>query len=560
MRPKVHLRLCVGSVLLSLPVVATSSDAVTVDALPGSSLPAAPSAAIVSTSSPTGAFGRFHATPVVRTESVPGLARKVRAAGEHDLRSASPARTGPLDASLLDDLDIPSTALAAYQVAATTMTQADPSCGVDWAVLAAIGRVETDHGRHAGAELTDDGTSRPLIRGVALNGKGPVAEIRDTDGGRLDGDKVWDRAVGPMQFLPATWGYAGVDADGDGVRDPDDLNDAALAAAVYLCASPGRLDSKAGARTALYRYNPSDAYVALVLRLAQAYRDGDLAQVPTSGTTLALEAIGPGTAATDAPPSNGDGGPPTDGDDGSGAGRTGNGGGSDDDGSKDDGTKGGEKPGQGQDRGPGGTTDAELKEPVEESPVKDGDEPDSFEPGKEPEPEPEPTDEPEPQPTDEPEPEPTDAPQPEPTDEPEPQPTDEPEPQPTDEPEPVLADVTGVLTLLEDAPTEDGGTEDQWYLDEAYVDEVPVDEVPVDDVLLDFGDEEWLTLPALADHDLDGTPETNSEELAGLLGQEVVLTLEEGTEPAVVHAVNAQPYLSRRASDAPPRPTDHPSS
>ena len=48
-----------------------------------------------------------------------------------------------------------------------------------------------------------------------------------------------DRAVGPMQFLPASWARYGADGNGDGVRDPHQLDDAALAAAAYLCAGPG---------------------------------------------------------------------------------------------------------------------------------------------------------------------------------------------------------------------------------------------------------------------------------------------------------------------------------
>ncbi len=46
---------------------------------------------------------------------------------------------------------------------------------------------------------------------------------------------TYDRAVGPMQFLPGTWGRWGSDGDRDGVSDPQDVDDAALAAARYLC-------------------------------------------------------------------------------------------------------------------------------------------------------------------------------------------------------------------------------------------------------------------------------------------------------------------------------------
>jgi membrane-bound lytic murein transglycosylase B len=145
--------------------------------------------------------------------------------------------TPELASSAYSELDIPDTALAAYQRAAVVMEQVDESCGLSWTLLAAIGRVESDHGRYAGSQLLTDGTSSPEIRGVPLDGRGPVAKIRDTDGGRLDRDTLWDRAVGPMQFLPSTWSVVGVDADSDGVRSPHDIDDAALATGVFLCSA-----------------------------------------------------------------------------------------------------------------------------------------------------------------------------------------------------------------------------------------------------------------------------------------------------------------------------------
>ena len=82
------------------------------------------------------------------------------------------------------------------------MATADPGCDVSWTLLAAIGRVESNHGRFGGAQLGSDGVSRPEIRGPQLNGAGAFAAIKDSDHGVLDHDKVWDRAVGQMQFLP----------------------------------------------------------------------------------------------------------------------------------------------------------------------------------------------------------------------------------------------------------------------------------------------------------------------------------------------------------------------
>ena len=125
-------------------------------------------------------------------------------------------------------------------------SKSDPSCHLDWSILAGIGRVESNHGRYGGSQVYADGSTSPHIVGLALNGVGNVASISDTDDGKLDGDTTWDRAVGPMQFIPSTWAVVGTDADGDGVRDPHDIDDAALSAGVYLCAGDRDLGTDAG--------------------------------------------------------------------------------------------------------------------------------------------------------------------------------------------------------------------------------------------------------------------------------------------------------------------------
>lgn len=202
----------------------------------------------------------------------------------------------------LGHYDIPLTALLAYQRAAGILKAVKPSCGLQWTLLAAIGRVESDHGRYAGATLDVDGVSTPRVVGVALDGKGPVSAIRDTDGGELDQDRKWDRAVGPMQFLPATWEMVGVDGDGDGNRSVDDLDDAALAAGVYLCAGPeGDLGSNAAKDSALHRYNDSDSYVALVMAYERKYRGGDFDVSTRGGEVAEASAVLAGTPLTGTP-------------------------------------------------------------------------------------------------------------------------------------------------------------------------------------------------------------------------------------------------------------------
>ena len=97
---------------------------------------------------------------------------------------------------------IPAPALAAYQRGAQIINSADKSCNIPWELIAAIGRVESDHGRYGGNTLTEDGVSKPGIYGIALNGKNGTAAIQDTDGGQLDKDPVYDRAVGPDAVHP----------------------------------------------------------------------------------------------------------------------------------------------------------------------------------------------------------------------------------------------------------------------------------------------------------------------------------------------------------------------
>jgi hypothetical protein len=146
-------------------------------------------------------------------------------------RPARPAPPSPAARA-----DIPSTYLQLYR-------QAAPRCpGLSWSVLAAIGKVESDHGR----------TPLPGVR----SGWNPAG------------------AAGPMQFgigvgrAGNAWARYGHDFDQDGRRSVYDPGDAIPAAADYLCAAgaPRRLDR------ALYAYNQSWAYVANVKAIAARYR------------------------------------------------------------------------------------------------------------------------------------------------------------------------------------------------------------------------------------------------------------------------------------------------
>lgn len=175
---------------------------------------------------------------------------------------------------------IPAVALSAYRRAAQVIDAADPSCNMPWELIGAIGRVESDHGQFGGNHLDAHGEAVPGIYGPLLDGRNGTSLVSDTDGGALDHSATYDRAVGPMQFLPSTWAVVGVDATGNGKRDPQNIDDAALAAAVYLCSGHGNMANPSDVHAAVFRYNHSDAYVSLVMRIMQAYQAGSFSSIP----------------------------------------------------------------------------------------------------------------------------------------------------------------------------------------------------------------------------------------------------------------------------------------
>jgi membrane-bound lytic murein transglycosylase B len=181
--------------------------------------------------------------------------------------------TGEVDSRWIDEVahetGIGKRAVQAYATAALHIAAEQPTCGVGWNTIAGIGAVESGHGTYHGSRLDADGHPQPPIRGVALDGHG-VAAVPDTDQGRWDGDTTWDRAIGPMQFIPSTWVAWAADGNDDGVKDPNQIDDAALAAARYLCAS-GPLTDVAGWRKALWSYNRSEQYAYSVATIADRY-------------------------------------------------------------------------------------------------------------------------------------------------------------------------------------------------------------------------------------------------------------------------------------------------
>lgn len=177
---------------------------------------------------------------------------------------------------------IPATVLDAYKKAETALREAKPGCNLPWELLAAIGKVESGQAR--GGRVDANGTTISRILGPQLNGNG-FANISDTDNGAYDGDSSYDRAVGPMQFIPSTWEWAGRDGNGDGKRDPNNVYDAALAAGHYLCRFGWDLSTQGDLDRAILSYNNSQDYLNLVMRWLEYYRKGTH-EIPDGTGTL----------------------------------------------------------------------------------------------------------------------------------------------------------------------------------------------------------------------------------------------------------------------------------
>jgi hypothetical protein len=162
------------------------------------------------------------------------------------------AERDPIEAdagvSALARREIPPLYLRLYEQAARRY-------GLDWAILAGIGKVECDHGRDPDPSCTKEG------------------EVNSAGAG------------GPMQFLASTWAVYGVDADGRGVADRWDPVDAIFAAARYLRASGAPADYPA----AIFAYNHAGWYVAEVEQWAARY--GELPASPAAGSGAGASAL-----------------------------------------------------------------------------------------------------------------------------------------------------------------------------------------------------------------------------------------------------------------------------
>lgn len=196
---------------------------------------------------------------------------------------AEAIRLGPVLVEVKEDLaaarragtitgtDLPLVVLDALVRAEARHAMDYPACHLSWTLLAALSRVESGHG-DMGVGVDPLGATVHIFgpRLAPETGEG-VAVVLDTDGGALDGDPLYDRAVGPMQFIPSSWQLYRRDGNGDGVSDPHNYYDAALAAGEHLCRPGQDTATASGRRAAVLGYNQSDPYERLVSGLAEDY-------------------------------------------------------------------------------------------------------------------------------------------------------------------------------------------------------------------------------------------------------------------------------------------------
>lgn len=166
---------------------------------------------------------------------------------------------------------IPERAVYAYAGAALHVHHSEVDCGLGWNTLAGIGQVESVHGNFGESSISEEGVVDPPVIGVPLDGSDGLMEIPDTDDGELDGDDEWDRAVGPMQFIPTTWERYATDATGSGEADVHHVDDAALTAALYLCDNAEDMTTDEGWVDAVIAYNQSVDYANDVAQYAEEY-------------------------------------------------------------------------------------------------------------------------------------------------------------------------------------------------------------------------------------------------------------------------------------------------
>ena len=198
---------------------------------------------------------------------------------------------------------IPAVVADAYRRSEQVLAQQDPECGLRAPLLAGLGRVISDHARSGGLDAR--GRTIGPILGPRLDGSPGLAEIPDSDEGRLDGDTLWDRASGPMQIIPAVWQRVGADSDGDALADPHNVYDAALAAGRFLCEERLDLRRADDQVRAVFRYQRSQPFIRATMLWTRAYGGLSIPDAMVEGGPEMLPVLPPAESVTlsaDVPP------------------------------------------------------------------------------------------------------------------------------------------------------------------------------------------------------------------------------------------------------------------
>lgn len=220
----------------------------------------------------SGAAAAAPLSEAAASSSASASSTRAATAAQREIQSVAATLNASSDWAARDSAatGIPQRALMAYGKAALVAQKLWPGCHLGWNTIAAIGYLESGNAGHGDSTIAANGDVEPAIIGPVLDGTAYEAQS-DTDGGVYDGDAHWDHAVGPLQFIPSTWARNGVDGNGDGVADPNNIDDAAVSAAGYLCASGRDLRSSDAWEAAVRSYNHSDSYIDGVREAATEY-------------------------------------------------------------------------------------------------------------------------------------------------------------------------------------------------------------------------------------------------------------------------------------------------
>lgn len=225
---------------------------------------ARPSAAVVPQATAGLPLGLSTPTPTITTSTSASATAIASPTPSKSPTSSAPAAVTPDRTETATD--IPLIAIQAYSAAARWSTENDPGCNMNWRYLAAFGRVESNHGRDGGSNLRSDGVAVPSIYGA------PIAGLAGSGGKTV-------RAAGPMQFIPSTWASYGT-------GNIQNINNASLAAAKYLCADGENVATTAGRIAGALSYNHVAWYAADIEAVYEAYvKNTILVSYPSASPT-----------------------------------------------------------------------------------------------------------------------------------------------------------------------------------------------------------------------------------------------------------------------------------